>query len=187
MTRQCQLGGELVGDDVLFCDEDLCPTFELAAPSGAPRETPASSGGEAVERRPWGTDVCWRCGTSSPGTGATNCANVSCGRSLTAPAVHIRFADGEVALDRDDRTELGRLGPHSRVFVSRGTVSRRHAVVVVNDGRVTVQALPTPNGTFVNGDEMAAESHRPLRDGDRLRFGSDVEGEVALYALQPRS
>jgi uncharacterized RDD family membrane protein YckC len=50
-----------------------------------------------------------------------------------------------------------------------GTVSRHHAAVGVEGGRVTVRDLGSSNGTFVNGRRLRAEAE--LAAGDRLRLG----------------
>jgi pSer/pThr/pTyr-binding forkhead associated (FHA) protein len=50
-------------------------------------------------------------------------------------------------------------------------ISRRHARILVEKGLLTVQDLDTRNGTFVNGRR---EYKRPLKDGDRIEFGSYV-------------
>ena len=50
-------------------------------------------------------------------------------------------------------------------------VSRRHARIVVEKGLLAVEDLQTRNGTWVNGRR---EFKRPLKDGDRIEFGSFV-------------
>jgi len=49
-------------------------------------------------------------------------------------------------------------------------VSRRHAVILVEEGSVTVQDFDSSNGTFVNGERVQGE--RELANGDTLRIGS---------------
>jgi predicted component of type VI protein secretion system len=49
-------------------------------------------------------------------------------------------------------------------------VSRRHCAVVVGPADVWVEDLGSRNGTFVNGDRIAAKTR--LSDGDLLRVGS---------------
>jgi predicted component of type VI protein secretion system len=49
-------------------------------------------------------------------------------------------------------------------------VSRRHCAVVVGPADVWVEDLGSRNGTFVNGDRIAAKTR--LTDGDLLRVGS---------------
>jgi predicted component of type VI protein secretion system len=51
--------------------------------------------------------------------------------------------------------------------------SRRHARILLRDQTYALEALPTTNGTFVNGRELKAGEVQPLQSGDRLLFGSD--------------
>jgi len=48
-------------------------------------------------------------------------------------------------------------------------VSRRHARIVVEDGRATIEDLDSKNGTFVRGERITAVT--PLQDGDEVIFG----------------
>ena len=51
--------------------------------------------------------------------------------------------------------------------------SRRHARILLREKTYLLEALPTTNGTFVNGRELKAGEVRPLESGDRLLFGID--------------
>lgn len=122
---------------------------------------------------------CWNCGTP-PHPGNTEC--VDCHRSLTPPALVIRFRDGTVEIDRGSQVELGRHGRYARLFRSFGNVSRRHAVVGVDvDGRAWIEPNPTPNGTFVNQREIAPSVRRPLESHQVVRFARFAEGVVMVY------
>ncbi|MET8996647.1 FHA domain-containing protein [Amycolatopsis sp. NPDC004169] len=112
---------------------------------------------------------------------------MSCGRSLTPPALHIRFAGGEIELSEGDRVQLGRLGEYQRVFQEYPNVSRAHAVVwVASDGTAWVEPLTTPNGTFLNDVEIQPALNRRLASGDRIRLARSAEGSVILYERPPR-
>jgi len=63
---------------------------------------------------------------------------------------------------------LGRL-PEAAVRIESGAVSRRHAVVTVTDGEVSIEDLGSKNGTFVN--RVRVRVVRPLSDGDEIRLG----------------
>jgi len=66
-------------------------------------------------------------------------------------------------------------------FAHFDNVSRRHATVTVDDsGRATIRDEGSTNGTFVNDDRAIPGTEVRLVDGDRLRFGADVAGEVYL-------
>jgi CRP-like cAMP-binding protein len=59
------------------------------------------------------------------------------------------------------------------------SLSRRHAKVVVQDGKIFLREdVGTTNGTFVNGERLRTGEAVPLKPGDKIRFGS-VEIEVA--------
>lgn len=62
-------------------------------------------------------------------------------------------------------------------------VSRRHARILVGSDRTVVEDLGSRNGVFVNG--MGVRGAMPLRDGDRLRIGTQqlVFCEVASEPL----
>ncbi len=59
------------------------------------------------------------------------------------------------------------------------SVSRGHALMSVQAGRVTLQDLRSSNGSYVNGARLDGET--PLAEGDRV-----VIGETALYLRRAR-
>jgi len=94
-----------------------------------------------------------------------------------SPAAHrIVWGDYSIQLP-DGRHAIGR-EPLSAVCIHSAVVSRRHATICVEGGRVTLADHGSRNGTFLNGhriDQVAS-----LTDGDeigigpaRLRFHSD--------------
>lgn len=59
------------------------------------------------------------------------------------------------------------------IQLAEATVSRHHALIQVDEeGAVQLVDLGTTNGTFVNGNRLAAKRPQALEDGDRVRFGS---------------
>src|SRR6516165_8996455 len=63
-------------------------------------------------------------------------------------------------------------------------VSRRHCLLSIHDGYLTVEDLDSVNGTLVNGKRVAGK--QPLRPGDRLEVGPlrfTVEYEITQDAL----
>lgn len=189
MATRCVQGGESFADDRRWCDDHCCGVVDVPAdsagdagpdqaPGGAdPREATDGSG-----RTAWDTATCWRCGTRSPNPANTECLDPACRRSLTPPVLHVRFADGEVELDREQRTPLGRHGPNARAFRDFPNVSREHAVLGVDAaGTAWIQPLRTPNGTFLNDVELTEPSHRALFSGDSVRLAKDATGTVTVY------
>lgn len=86
-------------------------------------------------------------------------------------------ADADFVLIRGERewplargeNIIGRTGEAAGWFDS-STVSRRHARIVVDGDRATLEDLDSKNGTFLKGKRLTAST--PLRDGDELRLGS---------------
>ena len=58
-------------------------------------------------------------------------------------------------------------------------VSRRHCALAVWAGKVRLRDLKSHNGTFLNGQQIEAET--PIKDGDQLRVGTMVFG-VQVHA-----
>jgi DNA-binding NtrC family response regulator/pSer/pThr/pTyr-binding forkhead associated (FHA) protein len=79
--------------------------------------------------------------------------------------------DGEIIIGRGDLAEL-RLNDNA--------VSRRHAVLQLRDGAVTLRDLGSHNGTFVNGVRLAAP--QLLRSGDSLTVCATT---LVLYSTAP--
>ncbi|MFN2465548.1 MAG: FHA domain-containing protein [Candidatus Dormibacteria bacterium] len=52
------------------------------------------------------------------------------------------------------------------------SVSRRHAELVYDKGTVSVRDIGSTNGTNVNGERLAHQVDRPLKDGDEVAFGA---------------
>lgn len=74
-----------------------------------------------------------------------------------------------VVLDQPE-VLLGR-DPHAAaVLDGDGFVSGRHAMVRLRGGAPTVTDLGSTNGTYVNGERIAAET--PLHEGDEVAVGS---------------
>jgi len=69
-----------------------------------------------------------------------------------------------------DGTHIIGRDPDAAVWIDSAVVSRRHAQLLVRDGRVTVEDLGSRNGTFVNGTRLTGAS--PLAHGDEIRIGT---------------
>lgn len=77
------------------------------------------------------------------------------------------IAGREIAL-RDGENILGR-AEDARAVVDSAKASRRHACIVVTEGRATIEDLASKNGTFLRGRRIAAAE--PLGDGDEIVIG----------------
>jgi hypothetical protein len=90
---------------------------------------------------------------------------------VKGPALVVRSGGGHVGetfAPKSDRTLIGR-SPECDIFLDDVTVSRKHAVLLRNDGGdFTIEDQGSLNGTFVNRARI--ESAR-LEDGDELQIG----------------
>ncbi len=86
--------------------------------------------------------------------------------------LRVTTPDGQVREYPIDTTSvlIGR-ADSNRVVIDHVSVSRRHARFVVNGDQMMVEDLGSATGTFVGGQRLAAETPRPLRPGEALRFG----------------
>lgn len=57
---------------------------------------------------------------------------------------------------------------------NNGNVSRQHAAILMAGGSYMVQDNHSLNGTFVNGQRLAAGQMVPVRDGDEIRLYNEV-------------
>jgi pSer/pThr/pTyr-binding forkhead associated (FHA) protein len=62
--------------------------------------------------------------------------------------------------------------PTAAINLTDEEVSRRHAIVSVDEGRVQVEDLGSSNGTFVEPGAITGETE--LQPGQRLRVGQTV-------------
>ena len=63
------------------------------------------------------------------------------------------------------------------------SVSRKHCILAVKDGRLLVQDLKSRNGTFVNEKRLPPDKAKVLKDGDILRVGKLSFGLVIEHGL----
>ncbi len=86
------------------------------------------------------------------------------------PALVVRSGGGRAGehfSPQGERTTIGR-SPDCDIFLDDVTVSRKHAVLVQDDGRFTIEDQGSLNGTYVNRRRIDAS---PLSDGDELQIG----------------
>ena len=51
-------------------------------------------------------------------------------------------------------------------------VSRKHALMIARDNRVTIEDLGSSNGTYINGQQLQIRRPYRVREGDILQFGN---------------
>jgi hypothetical protein len=89
---------------------------------------------------------------------------------VSGPALVVRSGGGragETFAPQSERTTIGR-SPDCGIFLDDVTVSRRHAVLIQQDGRWIVEDGGSLNGTFVNRKRVESAE---LEDGDELQIG----------------
>lgn len=89
---------------------------------------------------------------------------------IKGPALVVRSGGGRVGetfVPEAERTLIGR-SPDCDIFLDDVTVSRKHAVLVRQDGEFTIEDQGSLNGTFVN--KRRIDSVR-LEDGDEVQIG----------------
>jgi pSer/pThr/pTyr-binding forkhead associated (FHA) protein len=89
---------------------------------------------------------------------------------VKGPALVVRSGggrSGETFYPEAERTLIGR-SPDCDVFLDDVTVSRKHAILVNEKGRFTIEDQGSLNGTFVNRKRIEAAQ---LSDGDEVQIG----------------
>jgi pSer/pThr/pTyr-binding forkhead associated (FHA) protein len=67
--------------------------------------------------------------------------------------------------------------PECKLRPNSEMVSRRHCIISIAEGRVTIRDLGSRNGTIVNGEKITGEHE--LRTGEKIKIGP-LEFEVHL-------
>ena len=89
---------------------------------------------------------------------------------VKGPALVVRSGGGragETFHPTGERTTIGR-SPECEIFLDDVTVSRRHAVLIAQDGRFVIEDQGSLNGTFLNRHRIESGE---LADGDELQIG----------------
>jgi FHA domain/zinc-ribbon domain len=87
------------------------------------------------------------------------------------PALVVRSGGGragEYFTPQSERTMIGR-SPDCSIFLDDVTVSRKHAVLLEENGEVSIEDLGSLNGTFVNRRRIDAPTR--LESGDEVQIG----------------
>jgi hypothetical protein len=87
------------------------------------------------------------------------------------PALVVRSGGGRAGehfIPQSDRTTIGR-SPDCDIFLDDVTVSRKHAVLLEQNGAYVIEDQGSLNGTFVNRKRIEAPAR--LESGDELQIG----------------
>lgn len=145
----------------LFCEE-CGQSLVNSAPATLPTRQLETGSNELAAKATWGTA---RFGQES------------------AVIMHVRDASEPIVIRPVKRTILGRLDASSSQkpdvdltpfgALEKG-VSRIHAVIARSDDTLTLVDMGSINGTHLNGQRLAPDQPRVLRDGDEIRLGKLV-------------
>ena len=86
--------------------------------------------------------------------------------------IWVTFPDG-TEHELEDRLTVGR-GPENEITLASSKVSREHAVITFGNGRCFIEDRGSYNGTFVNGNRIAAGTLHPLHHADRIGIGPET-------------
>lgn len=115
--------------------------------------------------------------TSGPGVLHWGTASLGAEHKLL---LHVRGYDAPLVASLGDPLVVGRCDPETGqkpdldldpYAATEMGVSRRHAVIFVEDDGVKIVDLGSANYTYINGQRLVAHQARILRDGDELRLG----------------
>ncbi|BEL06358.1 hypothetical protein Q0Z83_045490 [Actinoplanes sichuanensis] len=158
------------------------PTTTQGVPMDEPRPP------ENVDPQP--TVVCRECRTAVDPS-ADRCPNCLATLARATIAIRIMFQPDQyvITLRRGERIVLGRdpeLSPHAAYLSRFPNVSRRHASLSLdNDGRASIRDEYSTNWTLHRSERLTPGHERELGDGDRIRLGASLSGEVRLLAHEP--
>lgn len=147
-------------------------TVTVGDPQATIQVAPAPSTTQAIA-----PVTCPICGQVNP-IGETYC--VECGFLLsTAPPTEpfavgahpkLRDAHGREFLLKAGENLIGR-DPSSDILLNDGTVSRRHARIIVEEHTAYIEDLGSTNGTKLNGQPLVVGERVPLPSQAELQFG----------------
>ncbi|PPQ91844.1 hypothetical protein CVT25_000780 [Psilocybe cyanescens] len=92
---------------------------------------------------------------------------------------HITLTNSHTKIGRQTSSKTAP-GERNGFFDSK-VLSRRHAEVWEEGGKIYIKDTKSSNGTFINGERLSSEGHDSdpfeLKSGDTVEFGIDVLGE----------
>jgi DNA-binding winged helix-turn-helix (wHTH) protein len=96
------------------------------------------------------------------------CPELEQSPSATSVCHWLMVSGRRIAL-REGENSIGR-DPSSNVCLDSASVSRAHARIVIGKDGVSIEDCRSKNGTRIGEERVTSAT--PLRDGDRLRFGT---------------
>src|SRR5262249_26461111 len=112
--------------------------------------------------------------------------SLPCARQRSMFAIVISEKGGAERGETFDKQEInvGRVQGND-LLLPKGNVSKRHARLLMRDGRIIVTDLKSTNGTYVNGRKIAQATI--VREGDKIYVGDFVlRVELSAPMASPR-
>lgn len=101
---------------------------------------------------------------------------------INSPAPELRGMTVPLQFDVYGKISIGR-SPENVVITPDPSVSRRHAVMYIEEGRLVIEDLGSTNGTFIYNKEKGVfekVSKAYLKDGDLIRLGEGTVFQVVV-------
>lgn len=93
------------------------------------------------------------------------------GDAFGAPAIQLPMLVEQSGREQPVRPGINVIGREGDVMVIDGKVSRRHAQITSEDGKLLVEDLGSTNGTKVNGTALSPGQREPVNGGDTISLG----------------
>jgi len=93
-----------------------------------------------------------------------------------------KYQGGVFPLKPNKQVVIGRSSDLDMVLVE-DMVSRKHAKITCQDGKVLIEDFGSTNGTFVNGEKIVRAAR--LKEGDRILIGTSILKLVAAESGSP--
>lgn len=91
-------------------------------------------------------------------------------RALALKFISGKYQGGEFPLKREKQIVIGR-STELDMVLAEDMVSRKHAKISTQGGKVFIEDLGSTNGTFVNGEKI---KQIRLKEGDRILIGTSI-------------
>jgi hypothetical protein len=88
-------------------------------------------------------------------------------------------------LDLMDKKEfkIGRNSDWSDLHLNDRAISRYHAVIMINDQKISIQDKGSMGGTYVNGERLEPNIPTLLKHSDHISFSGGITYKVMLHTL----
>lgn len=178
-----------------FCEKDGVDLTAIPlSPVDEPLTLAGSGESELIATSPVG-QICHGCGFT--GTPVTEETCLRCNRVLVSgasaglesaplpagttrePQFRLRFFFGEIEVN--EYLAIGRdpvFSPIARHIMHLDRVSRRHAEIRIDGGRIVLRDNGSTNRVLVNGQVIAAETAVVVREGDEIHFSGQLVATV---------